>query len=121
MAQSVHWCFGLPGGFQSTLRCMLIRSQTLSQQQFVKYAVKFLPGEVQEIGVFAYSHSTEPWRNSPGEGSPINTSFFVHYHPMELVNANPYDVQAYLFFKNLIFVGVQVLYKYCVSFYCTAK
>ena len=93
MGQSVR-CFGLPGGFQSTLRCMLIRSQTLSQQQFVKYAVKFLPGKVQEIGVFAYSHSTEPWRNSPGEGSPINTSFFVHYHPMELVNANPDDVQA---------------------------
>ena len=75
MAQSVHWCFGLPGGFQSTLRCMLIRSQTLSQQQFVKYAVKFLPGEVQEIGVFAYSHSTDA-KQGPG-GAPGHRGLFV--------------------------------------------
>ena len=81
-------------------------NHNVGKQQFVKYAVKSLPGKVQELGVFAYSHFTKPWRNSHGEGSPINTGFFVHYHPMELVNANPDEVQAYVFLKKMIFVGL---------------
>lgn len=60
---SAHQLARLWEGVQSELRIVLIKSWTPSQQ-FGKYAVKLLPGEDWEMGIFAGFLCTEPWQTA---------------------------------------------------------
>lgn len=54
------------GKSQAVPRCVLIRSETLTQQ-LIKYAVNLPPGKDRERGVIAFSLCTEPWEDGHSE------------------------------------------------------